>query len=433
LRELVIGVGQCGRRIGEALASSLLNVVSPGYEIFNALIDKKRIDGIVLIDLSDFQVPRELDRVRERLSIKQFSLASSVGTGGGAGKNPEVAKKAAESRFADLYNSLLKESTKTVEHINIINSGGGGTGAGAGPVIARKILEEEPELQGEKRDTLLLTSTVILPHEEEDRSNRNAALTLSRYYGYVDGIIVADNSIWKKLQNDIVFNKPMEARDTHSVINEYLSSNLKWMNAADEILINALPFELSKNYESRDFRNLFTRNTPTGIVVPCYEEYDISSLEEFSIFTLILHTISTSALVDVDFNKPFESLIVFIGIPNILRRGLGRFQSLSKAVLSVGELQLLLRNYLKMPSKNPIDIVYIYSTALSNRVTISIWIVNPYVEKLAVMADLVFKTAEREKKSEEVERLHEAGYKLAQLIPYSEEANIGENKKRGER
>lgn len=420
MRQLVVGLGQCGRNISETLARSFIDGTMTGGRIFNTLVDQKRIESIVLTDIAEFKKSRDLEHLKGRLSVRSHKFG--IGRGGGVGSDWNLARYITEKNFPSFFKQILRESVKTVEHINLIHSCGGGTGAGGGPVVARRLVSEEKELVGEKRNRLLLTSTLILPHEPEERKKKNAAITISRYYGLVDGIILVDNSIWKRLPIDFISipKSRFRSADTFSVINELLVLNLKWMNVTDEILSGSLPiFKATKTYEALDFRNMFLDdgNIPTGIIVPGYAEYDMNTLEYFTISMLILHTLAKSLLADVDWTKPFNSLIIFVGFPSILKMGKGKYSHLSKGILSFEDLIPHLRKFIGIPPDRNIDIVYIYSSALRNKIAIAVWVVHPYIEKLISLANLVLNVAEKSEK-EEAETLYETGERLIQLWPY---------------
>jgi hypothetical protein len=414
MRELTIGVGQCGRRISESLVDSYINSIYPGHSMFKKFVENKRHDGFIFVDLPDFKIRQNILNYQSEIPLHKFRL--EIGTGRGAGKDWTIGAEVANERFPDFYDQFLKGTIHSSEHINIIHSAAGGTGAGAGPVLIKNLIENNKELEGEGRKRVLITSTLVLPHEPEDRSRRNAAITLSRYYNVVDGIILVDNSQGNNLLNSPYISTRDTIRSNEETINAYTAQNLKWMNASDENL-RTETFHASKTFESSDFRNLFIDygNNHTGIIVPAYAEYDLDVLDDFQILPLILHTLSRMSLTYIDWKLPFESCIIFIGLPWSFTNARGKNARRASAIPSRDKLIESLYEVLNLKKQKNVDVVYVYSEGL-RKIVVSSWVINPYIPQIVKLADLLYGTM-NSAKHDEYELLAKTHSLLMQLAP----------------
>lgn len=145
-----------------------------------------------------------LNTDRAALRISPVPTKVMIGSGLGAGNDPEVAREAAEADIEKI-NAIFDDKTEMV----FVTAGmGGGTGTGAGPVVARVARERG----------LLTIGIVTIPFLfEGDRKILKALKGAEEMSKYVDALLVINNERLAEIYGDLDFiNAFGKADDTLS-------------------------------------------------------------------------------------------------------------------------------------------------------------------------------------------------------------------------
>jgi cell division protein FtsZ len=168
-----IGAGQGGGRIAEAFWNC-------GYRRVVAINTTDQ-------DLSTLQIPDD-----HKLTIGNNR--------GGAGKDPEQGRLAAEESFEDIMDMLMRQWGEGVEMLYVCVGAGGGSGTGSWPVVARAIREYAKSTNVEKPIYKHVGVIMSLPKRSEgSRVQQNASVAVEHAIdqlakGNISSLILVDNA-----------------------------------------------------------------------------------------------------------------------------------------------------------------------------------------------------------------------------------------------
>ena len=119
---------------------------------------------------------------------------------GGAGKDPEEGKLAAQESYEDLMDLMMRSFGEGVEHIYICVGGGGGSGTGSWPVLLDAAREYAKSTNIEKPFYKHLGVIMSLPKRSEgSRVQRNAKIAIDLALhklekGQISSLVIVDNA-----------------------------------------------------------------------------------------------------------------------------------------------------------------------------------------------------------------------------------------------
>lgn len=119
---------------------------------------------------------------------------------GGAGKDPEEGKLAAQESYEDLMDQMMRAFGEGVEHIYICIGGGGGSGTGSWPVLLDAAREYAKSTNIEKPFGKHLGVIMSLPKRSEgSRVQRNAHIAITDALkklerGLISSLVIVDNA-----------------------------------------------------------------------------------------------------------------------------------------------------------------------------------------------------------------------------------------------
>lgn len=186
----------------------VIGVGGGGCNVVRAIHDRG-IEGIkLMVCNTDAQAISE-SPIPERIILgAKLSYQAEVGSGLGAGCDPQRGKAAAESSIEEIKNSI-DSSTKMVFVTACL---GGGTGTGAAPVVA-KVAKELGKLT---------VGVVTIPTRDEgDASMTRAIKGLKELRPYVDSLLIVDNQKIYKVFSDFMVT------DGFAKVNEVLVTAVK--------------------------------------------------------------------------------------------------------------------------------------------------------------------------------------------------------------
>lgn len=171
----------------------------------NNTVDRMIDTGVQGIDF--IAVNSDMQALDRTLARKRVTIGERLTHGLGAGGDPKVGERAAETAA-----EALAESLEGADMVFITAGLGGGTGTGASPVVA--------ELA--RRSGALTVAVVTLPFSFEGARRRQVALEgLDRLRPLVDSVIVISND--RILQ---VAGETMQARDAFRLADETLNHGI---------------------------------------------------------------------------------------------------------------------------------------------------------------------------------------------------------------
>lgn len=171
LRMAFIGAGQGGGRIAQSFCDL-------GYR-------KVCVVNTTDQDMTGLTVPNKLVIGNNR---------------GGAGKDPEQGRAAAEESFEDIMDLLMRSWGEHVDQMFVCVGGGGGSGTGSWPVIVRALKEYAASTNIEKPISQHLGIIMTMPKRSEgSRVQANALAALEEAIamaevGDISSLIVVDNA-----------------------------------------------------------------------------------------------------------------------------------------------------------------------------------------------------------------------------------------------
>jgi len=119
---------------------------------------------------------------------------------GGAGKDPEEGKLAAQESYEDLMDQMMRAFGESVEHVYICVGGGGGSGTGSWPVLLDAAREYAKSTNIEKPFGKHLGVIMSLPKRSEgSRVQRNAHIAINDALsklnrGLISSLVIVDNA-----------------------------------------------------------------------------------------------------------------------------------------------------------------------------------------------------------------------------------------------
>ena len=119
---------------------------------------------------------------------------------GGAGKDPEEGKLAAQESYEDLMDQMMRAFGEGVEHVYICVGGGGGSGTGSWPVLLDAAREYAKSTNVEKPFGKHLGVIMSLPKRSEGaRVQRNAHTAITDAMkklerGLISSLVIVDNA-----------------------------------------------------------------------------------------------------------------------------------------------------------------------------------------------------------------------------------------------
>lgn len=135
--------------------------------------------------------------------MESLSIPSRLVIGndrGGAGKDPEEGKLAAQESYEDLMDQMMRSFGEGVEHIYICVGGGGGSGTGSWPILLNAAREYAKSTNVEKPFYKHLGVIMSLPKRSEgSRVQRNAHIAITEALkklenGQIASLIIVDNA-----------------------------------------------------------------------------------------------------------------------------------------------------------------------------------------------------------------------------------------------
>jgi len=171
IRMAFIGAGQGGGRIAQAFHDM-------GYR-------RVCVCNTTMQDMESLTIPSKLVIGNNR---------------GGAGKDPEEGKLAAQESYEDLMDQMMRAFGEGVEHIYICVGGGGGSGTGSWPVLLDAAREYAKSTNVEKPFGKHLGVIMSLPKRSEgSRVQRNAHTAITDAMkklerGLISSLVIVDNA-----------------------------------------------------------------------------------------------------------------------------------------------------------------------------------------------------------------------------------------------
>jgi len=171
IRMAFIGAGQGGGRIAQAFYDM-------GYR-------RVMVCNTTSQDMESLTIPAKLVIGNDR---------------GGAGKDPEEGKLAAQESYEDLMDAMMRTFGEGVEHVYICVGGGGGSGTGSWPVLLDAAREYAKSTNIEKPFGKHLGVIMSLPKRSEGaRVQRNSHIAITDALsklnrGLISSLVIVDNA-----------------------------------------------------------------------------------------------------------------------------------------------------------------------------------------------------------------------------------------------
>lgn len=235
-----IGSGGCGINDMERLMRMVSPKQFPGFELFVTDTNER-----VLAQKFSHKKPH-IKRWLDAGRLTRHVLGRSVAHGNGAGADPDIGMRAAQSKESrEAFTAFMKR----VKHVGFSVGVGGGTGSGSGPVIAEyaeKVLKDRS------------VAVITFPREKEGREDR-AKLALSKIKKHVSTVTVYNDHLAAYLANLPEEERDkISVRDTNTVISEF--SSLVIVSIFYEVF--QVPGD-EKDLDPADMRKIFSMGRDT--------------------------------------------------------------------------------------------------------------------------------------------------------------------------
>jgi len=185
LNVLVIGNGQCGNRILDAINREAFGTGSKYAKIFGKQKFKSNVETIAVNTAINDLKEMQFTKAKDRIHIPHLH---------GVGANRNLGKKVFESNKEHIMRNIEKRGRFDIAFV--LTSASGGTGSSFSPLIIKELKD---------RYDFPVYSVVVLPFREEGTLYlQNSAFSLReiRESGS-DGIILADNQFLKQMGGDV--------------------------------------------------------------------------------------------------------------------------------------------------------------------------------------------------------------------------------------
>lgn len=164
------------------VGKAVIKVIGVGGSGCNAIthMASKEVLGVQFISINT-----DAQALSNAVDSQKIQIGDSITKGLGAGADPEIGKRAAESDI-----EMIKENVKDADMVFITCGMGGGTGTGAAPVIAKAV----------KELGILTVAVVTKPFGiEGNKRMKNAENGLLELKDHVDAILVIPNEKLSKV------------------------------------------------------------------------------------------------------------------------------------------------------------------------------------------------------------------------------------------
>ncbi len=398
MKEMVIGVGQCGRRcVWELFYTLYYGMDTSVNQLTLRLMASRVFTGFSAIDTVSFTNDPRIERFWKITRRGKSIVLDEKGTGGIWVNGRSIAE--------EKQGVFLKELEKNILESRIIHfvHGPGGTGAGATPVLSRAARMHVRDVLGAREAAnRLYMATMTLASERSVFFAANTAAAIVEYLSDrgIDALVVMDNARQKQLGE--AFEKSRMFREGGVglglyprlgtwAVNKLFALHTIWTTMMSPVLVGpGRVLDLSKEREASELKTLLAgRGEAYGLAVPFYFEISREWLKHFTLEFLVLYGILKGMAAEIDYRRGFRGLLVEIGIPVSLRHTLRYDEEsleefLSNAFMGSRGIDVATITY---SSRRPVIIVSGYTT-------------GPYIPRLARYRAILEEVVENPDKAE---------------------------------